>query len=315
MTAYILKRLLFGVPVVFGVSILVFLLMALVPGDPALALLGPYATDENVRQLREQLALDAPLWERYGTWIANLTQGDFGYAYSLERPVAEELGERAGATLLLAGAAFLVCVLLGTAVGVVSAARQYSWTDRILSLGVMVGISTPAFWLGLLFIVVFAVQLRWLPSGGMVSIDGGGSPLDIARHLVLPALTLGFVAAAVVARFVRTQMLEVLRQDYIRTARAKGISEKRVILRHALRSGIVATMPVLGLQAGFVIGGAVYVETIFQWPGLGRMLVNAISQRDLLLVQGGVLVVAVAYVFVNLLADVVQHALDPRLKR
>ena len=315
MTAYILKRLLFGVPVVFGVSILVFLLMALVPGDPALALLGPYATDENVRQLREQLALDAPLWERYGTWIANLTQGNFGYAYSLERPVAEELGERAGATLLLAGAAFLVCVLLGTAVGVVSAARQYSWTDRILSLGVMVGISTPAFWLGLLFIVVFAVQLRWLPSGGMVSIDGGGSPLDIARHLVLPALTLGFVAAAVVARFVRTQMLEVLRQDYIRTARAKGISEKRVILRHALRSGIVATMPVLGLQAGFVIGGAVYVETIFQWPGLGRMLVNAISQRDLLLVQGGVLVVAVAYVFVNLLADVVQHALDPRLKR
>ncbi len=315
MTAYIVKRLLFGVPVVFGVSILVFLLMALVPGDPALALLGPYATDENVRQLREQLALDAPLWERYGTWIANLTQGNFGYAYSLERPVAEELGERAGATLLLAGAAFLVCVLLGTAVGVVSAARQYSWTDRILSLGVMVGISTPAFWLGLLFIVVFAVQLRWLPSGGMVSIDGGGSPLDIARHLVLPALTLGFVAAAVVARFVRTQMLEVLRQDYIRTARAKGISEKRVILRHALRSGIVATMPVLGLQAGFVIGGAVYVETIFQWPGLGRMLVNAISQRDLLLVQGGVLVVAVAYVFVNLLADVVQHALDPRLKR
>ncbi len=315
MTAYILKRLLFGVPVVFGVSVLVFLLMAMVPGDPALALLGPYATDDNVRQLREQMALDAPLWERYGTWIANLARGDFGYAYSLERPVAEELGERAGATLLLAGAAFLVCVLLGTAVGVAAAARQYSWTDRLLSLGVMVGISTPAFWLGLLFIVVFAVQLRWLPSGGMVSIDGGGSLPDIARHLVLPALTLGFVAAAVVARFVRTQMLEVLRQDYIRTARAKGISEARVIVRHALRSGIVATMPVLGLQAGFVIGGAVYVETIFQWPGLGRMLVNAISQRDLLLVQGGVLVVAVAYVFVNLLADVIQHALDPRLKR
>ncbi|MCC5806391.1 MAG: ABC transporter permease [Opitutales bacterium] len=315
MTAYIIKRLLFGVPVVFGVSVLVFLLMALVPGDPALAVLGPYATDENVRELRERMALDAPLWERYGTWIANLARGDFGYAYSLERPVAEELGERAGATLLLAGAAFFICVLLGTAVGVASAARQYSWTDRFLSLGVMVGISTPAFWLGLLLIVVFAVQLRWLPSGGMVSIDGGGSVWDIARHLILPAFTLGFVAAAVVARFVRTQMLEVLRQDYIRTARAKGICERRVILRHALRSGIVATMPVLGLQAGFVIGGAVYVETIFQWPGLGRMLVNAISQRDLLLVQGGVLVVAVAYVFVNLLADVVQHALDPRLKR
>lgn len=315
MTGYIAKRLLFGVPVVFGVSVLVFLLMAMVPGDPALALLGPYATDENVRELREQLALDAPVWERYSTWVGNLARGDFGYAHSLERPVAAELVERAGATLLLAGAAFFLCVLFGVGVGVVSAARQYSWTDRFLSLTVMVGISTPAFWLGLLFIVVFAVQLRWFPAGGMVSIAGGGSWWDIIHHLALPALTLGFVAAAVVARFVRTQTLEVLRQDYIRTARAKGISERRVILRHALRSGIVATMPVLGLQAGFVIGGAVYVETIFQWPGVGGMLVNAIGQRDLLLVQGGVLVVAVGYVFINLLADVIQHALDPRLER
>ncbi|TVR51808.1 MAG: ABC transporter permease [Puniceicoccaceae bacterium] len=315
MILYILKRLGFGIPVVIGVSILVFLLMALIPGDPALALLGPYATEENTEQIREQLALDQPLPHRYATWIGNLARGDFGYAYSVDRAVAEEVAERAGATLLLAGAAFFICVVLGIGVGVVAAARQYSWADRLLSLSVMVGISTPAFWLGLVLIVVFSIQLRWLPSGGMVSIEGGGSVFDILWHLVLPAVTLGFIAAAVVARFVRTQMLEVLRQDFIRTARAKGLSEGRVIWGYALRAGIVATLPVLGLQAGFVLGGAVYVETIFQWPGIGRMLVTAIAQRDLLLVQGGVLVVAVFYVLVNLLADVLQHALDPRIER
>ncbi len=315
MITYVLRRLLLGVPVLFGVSLLVFGLMALIPGDPALALLGPYATDENVQQLRERMELDAPPVERYLAWLENIVRGDFGYAYSLERPVVEEIADRVGASLLLAGAAFVICLVLGVGVGVVAAARQYTWVDRLLSLSVMVGISTPAFWLGLLFIVVFAVQLRWLPAGGMVSLEGSGTGRDLLRHLCLPALTLGIVAAAVIARFVRTQMLEVLRQDFVRTARAKGISEKRVIFRHALRSGIVATLPVLGLQAGFVIGGAVYVETIFQWPGLGQMLVHAISQRDLLLVQGGVLVVAVFYVLVNLAVDVLQRALDPRLDR
>jgi peptide/nickel transport system permease protein len=192
--------------------------------------------------------------------------------------------------------------------------RQYGWTDRFVTFLVLIGISTPSFFLGLLLILVFAVKLRWFPASGMYAVYGGGGLGDLAHHLVLPALTLAVVATGVIARLTRTAMLEVLRQDYIRTARAKGLTERRVIMRHAFKAALVSVIPVIGIQAGFVLGGAVYVETVFQWPGIGSMLVNAISTRDLLLVQGGVLVVAAAYVLFNLAADVVQSLLDPRLR-
>jgi peptide/nickel transport system permease protein len=302
------------VPVLLGLSVIVFLIMAMIPGDPATAILGSYATPENVEQLNRALGLDRSLPQQYLIWLGNLTQGDLGRSYALNRPVLDEVLERFSATIVLAGTALVICSILGLLAGIVSAVRQYGWTDKVVTFLVLVGISTPSFFLGLLMILVFAVNLRWFPASGMYAVYGGGDLADLAHHLVLPALTLAVVATGVIARLTRTAMLEVLRLDYIRTARAKGLTERRVIFRHAFKAALVSVIPVIGIQAGFVLGGAVYVETVFQWPGIGSMLVNAISTRDLLLVQGGVLVVAAAYVLFNLAADVAQTLLDPRLR-
>ena len=314
MTGYILKRLLAAIPVLFGLTVIVFGLMALIPGDPATAILGAYATPENVERLNRQLGLDRPLVGQYFTWLGNLLQGDMGRSFSQNRPVADIVFERFHATLILAGTALVICSVLGLLAGVISAVRQYGVADKAVTFVVLIGISTPSFWLGLLLILVFAVQLRWLPASGMYAVYGGGDLPDLLRHLILPAVTLAVVATGVIARLTRTAMLEVLRQDYIRTARAKGLSERRVIWRHAFKAALVSVIPVIGIQAGFVMGGAVYIETVFQWPGIGSMLVTAISTRDLLLVQGGVLVVAAAYVLFNLAADIAQSLLDPRLR-
>lgn len=314
MAAYIGKRLIAAIPVILGLTVIVFLIMAMIPGDPALALLGSYATPENVERINRDLGLDKPLIQQYLIWIGNLVQGDFGRSYILNRPVLDEVLERFGATLILAGAALVLCSIMGLLAGIVSAVRQFGWTDRIVTFFVLIGISMPAFWLGLIFIFLFAVQWRLLPASGMYAVYGGGGIGDLLLHLIMPAMTLAIVATGVIARLTRAAMLEVLRQDFIRTARAKGLSERSVIYRHAFRAALVSVIPVLGLQAGFVLGGAVYIETVFQWPGLGAMLVKAVSTRDLLLVQGGVLVAATTYVLVNLLADVAQATLDPRLK-
>jgi peptide/nickel transport system permease protein len=314
MGIYILKRLLFAIPVLFGLTIIVFLIMAMIPGDPATAILGSYATPENVAKLNRDLGLDKSLIEQYFVWIGNLAQGDLGRSYTLNRPVLDEVLERFNATLILAGAALVMCSIIGLLAGIVSAVRQFGWADRVITFAVLIGISTPSFFLGLLLILLFAVTWRVLPASGMFAIYGGGDLPDLLLHLILPAVTLSVVATGVIARLTRAAMLEVLRQDYIRTARAKGLSERRVIYRHAFKVALVNVIPVIGIQAGFVLGGAVYIETVFQWPGIGGMLVKAISTRDLLLVQGGVLVVAASYVFFNLLADVAQYLLDPRLK-
>ncbi|MEQ8396114.1 ABC transporter permease [Thalassobaculum sp.] len=314
MWGYVGRRLVAAVPILLGLSVVVFAMMALIPGDPATAILGSYATPENVARLNRQLDLDQPLVQQYFTWLGNLLHGDMGRSYALNRPVADEVFERFSATLLLAGTSLLLCSVLGVVAGIAAAVRQFGWTDRIVTFLVLIGISTPSFWLGLLLIMLFAVQLRWLPASGMQAIYGGGDLPDLLAHLVMPSVTLAVVATAVIARLTRAAMLEVLRQDYIRTARAKGVSERRVIYRHAFKAALVAVIPVIGIQAGFVLGGAVYIETVFQWPGIGRMLVNAIATRDLLLVQGGVLVVAASYVLFNLLADVAQTLVDPRLR-
>jgi len=314
MHLYIAKRLAALVPILFGLTLVVFFIMALIPGDPALAILGAYATPENVARLNAQLGLDQPLPLQYVTWLTNLLQGDLGRSYSLNRPVLDEVLERFSATLILAGAALVLCTIFGLLAGIVSAVRQYGLADKAVTLLVLVGISMPSFWLGLLLILFFAVELRWLPASGMVAIYGGGDLPDLLRHLILPAVTLAAVATGVVARLTRSAMLEVLRQDYIRTARAKGLPERRVIYQHAFKAALVSIIPVIGIQAGFVLGGAVYIETVFQWPGIGRMLVQAISTRDILLVQGGVLVVAASYVLINLLVDVLQSLVDPRVK-
>ena len=303
MAATILKRLLAAVPVLVGLSILVFAIMAMIPGDTALAILGSYATPENVARLNAQLGLDRSLPEQYLIWAGNLLHGDLGQSYILNRPVLDEVAERFSATLILAGTALVLASLLGILAGMISAVRQFGWADRIVTFAVLIGISMPAFLLGLVFILVFAVRLRWLPASGMTAVYGGGGPGDIILHLILPASTLAIIAAGVIARLSRAAMLEVLRQDFIRTARAKGLPERLVVGRHALRAALVQIIPIVGLQAGFLLGGAVYVETVFQWPGLGAMLV-----------QGGVLVAAGCYVLVNLVADIAQAMVDPRLR-
>ncbi|MFP4246551.1 MAG: ABC transporter permease [Halochromatium sp.] len=318
MSAYVCKRLLLLVPVLLGVSLVVFGVMSLVPGDPALAILGPYATPERLAELRAELGLDRSWPVRYGLWLGGVLDGDLGRSVALERPVLDLVLERLGPTLLLAGSALLLGTLLGLVVGMVAALRHDRLTDRLVTLGVLLGISIPSFWLGLLLILVFAVGLGWLPVSGMTQVwsETGGllTAADVAWHLVLPCLSLALVAGGVIGRLTRGAAIDVLASAPIRMARARGVPERRVLLVHALKSVLARMVPVIGLQAGFVIGGAVYIETIFQWPGLGRLLVEAIAARDLLLVQGGVLVLATAYVLVNLAADLTQHALDRRTR-
>ena len=314
MLRYVLRRLALLIPVLIGMSIVVFVLMAVVPGDPALAILGPYATDENLAQLRRELGLDKPLFTRYVIWLGNLLQGDFGRSVTLQRPVLDEVLERLGPTLLLSASALFVASGIGLAAGMLAAVYHRRWQDRLLTLLVLVGISTPSFWLALLFMLLFAVWLNWLPVSGMYAVYGGGGVVDLLRHLTLPTLSLALVAGGVIARLTRTATLDILSQDYIRMARANGLTERQVLYRHALKNAAAQVTPVIGLEAGFILGGAVYIETVFQWPGLGRMLVDAIASRDLLLVQGGVLVLGTAYVLVNLTTDVVQRWLDPRIR-
>lgn len=314
MGRYILFRLLSAVPVILGITVIVFLIMAMIPGNPAQAILGAYATPENVAKINSDLGLDKPLVARYFIWLGNMVQGDFGRSFSLNRPVLDEILDRFSATLILAGTALLICTVVGIAAGVISAARQYSWADKAITFVVLIGISIPSFFLGMVMILVFAVRMKLLPVSGMYAIYGGGDLPDLLRHLVMPAFALAVVATGVVARLARGAMLEVLRQDYIRTARAKGLGEGRVIWGHALRAAMVGIIPVIGLQAGFVLSGAVFIEVVFQWPGVGRMLVDAILKRDILLVQGGVTFVAACYVLFNIMVDVAQSLLDPRIK-
>ncbi|MDD1781051.1 ABC transporter permease [Enterovibrio sp. ZSDZ35] len=311
---YFLRRLLSAIPVLLGITVIVFLIMSMIPGDPATAILGAYATPDNVAKINKDLGLDQPLVSQYFIWLSNMLQGDFGRSYSLNRPVIDEILERFNATLILAGVSFVLCAALGIIAGVVSAARQFSLADKGITLVVLLGISIPSFFLGMMMILLFAINLRWLPVSGMYAIYGGGDLPDLLKHLVMPAVALASVATGVIARLSRSAMLEVLRQDYIRTARAKGVNEHQVIWKHALKAAMVSIIPVLGIQAGFVLSGAVYIEMVFQWPGVGKMLVEAILKRDILLVQGGVVFVAACYVLFNIAVDMLQSWLDPRIK-
>ena len=312
---YLLQRLLSAIPVVLGISIIVFLIISLIPGDPATAILGSFATPDNVAKLNKDLGLDRGLVERYFIWLGNLIQGDFGRSYALNRPVIDEILERFNATLILSGTAFVLCSLFGIIIGTISAAKQYTFTDKIITLFVLIGISVPSFFLGMMMILLFAVNLKWLPVSGMYKVWGGGDFPDLISHLIMPSIALALVATGVIARIARNSVLEILRQDFIRTARAKGVKENSILIKHVLRIAIVTILPVLGLQAGFVLSGSVYIEMVFQWPGVGRMLVDAILKRDILLVQGGVLFVAICYVFFNIIVDILQRYLDPRITK
>lgn len=313
MQRHLVHRLGFVLFVLLGVSVLVFVVARLTPGDPARVMLGPRATEEEIDRLRRVYGLDQPVYVQYALWLGRVVQGDLGESIQLRRPVLREVAERFRGTLILAGAAMLVSFGLGILVGIVAALRANTPADRLLMVVALLGISVPPFWIGLILIIVFSLGLGWLPGAGMYSPTGGGDLGDLLAHLVLPALALAAVPLAVIARLTRANMLEVIGELYVRTARAKGLPERTVVLRHIFRNTLVGTVTILGLQAGWLLAGTVYIETVFSWPGIGSMLVNAILQRDYPLVQGGVLLVASIYVLINLVTDLLYVWLDPRL--
>lgn len=314
MQRYLLQRLALVVFVLLGVTVLVFVITRLTPGDPARVLLGPRATEEEVSRLRASYGLEQPVYVQYGVWLSHVVRADLGDSIQLHRPVVDEVVDRFRGTLLLALSAMLVAFSLGIAIGVLSAMHANGWADRLLMSLSLVGISLPPFWLGLILIILFSLVLRWLPATGIVSPTGGGGPLDILSHLILPTMTLAVVPLAVIARLTRANVLEVLHQLYVRTAHAKGLPLRTVMVGHVLRNTLVGTVTILGLEAGWLLAGTVYIETVFAWPGLGAMLVSAILQRDYPLVQGGVLLVATTYVLINLATDTLYLYLDPRLR-
>jgi ABC-type dipeptide/oligopeptide/nickel transport system permease component len=284
-----------------------------VPGDPAEALAGVEATGEQVAAIRTALGLDQPLHVQYLKWLGGVLHGDLGYSYAERGAVLPLLLVRFKNTLILAVAAAAIALTAGVLVGVISATRQYSVFDRLAMLLVLLGNSMPSFWLGLVLIFLFAYHFRLFPVAGMYSVRGDGGPLDLVHHLVLPALTLGIVSMASIARMTRSSMLEVIHQDYIRTARAKGLTEALVVRRHALKNALIPVLTVFGIQVGFLLGGTVLVETVFAWPGVGLLMYQAISKRDMIVVQGGVLFLATIFVCVNLAVDLLYGCLDPRI--
>ena len=305
MLTFVLRRLLLAVPVLLGVVFVVMLTVELIPGDAVALMLGEHATKDAVARLRDHLGLDKPLPIRYVEYVGRLLQGDLGRSIQQNRPVVDELADAWPATFTLTIAALVIAAAGGITAGVVSAVWPNSFFDAIARLVSLFGLSMPVFWTGLVLIVVFALWLPWLPVGGV------GTP----AHLILPAVTLALPSVAMLARMTRSSVLEVLREDYVRTARAKGVAERLVVAKHALRNAAIPILTLLGLQAGQLMGGAVLTETVFAWPGLGRLMVKAIFARDYVLLQGAVLVFALAFVLINLAVDLAYGALDPRVSR
>jgi ABC-type dipeptide/oligopeptide/nickel transport system permease component len=303
MTRFIIRRILPSIPTLFGVLVVAFLLLYVAPGDPVESMVGERADSATIARLRAQLRLDDPLPVRFGHYVASVVTGDLGRSYITNRPIVEDIRERFPKTLQLAGAAMLLATLIGVTLGILSARKPGGIADRF-ALGVAyLGISFPVYWVGLLLILLFAVTLHWLPPSGYGSL----------RFLALPALTLGMRSIAFLARMTRSSMLESLSADYVRTARAKGLSERVVTLKHALRNALIPVITVLGLDFGAYLTGSILTETIFSWPGLGRYVVNAISRRDLPAIQGAVLFLSTVFVLVNLITDLAYAKADPRV--
>jgi peptide/nickel transport system permease protein len=320
------------IPVLLGVSIVVFFMVRAIPGDPAQLLLGQQATQEQVQQVRQNMGLDKPVIVQYGIFLADALRGDLGQSIVTGRPVTTELLARFPATLELTSFAMLVAILVGVPVGVISAVRQYSWLDKFTSVLALTGISMPIFWLAMILIVIFFVNLGWLPFPGRLSTGYAVTSItglvlvdslltlnfpafwDGLKHLILPAIALGTIPMAVIMRMTRSSMLEVMGEDYVRTARAKGVVPWRVVFKHALRNAMLPTVTVIGLQAGLLMGGAVITETIFSWPGVGQIAYDSVNRRDYAMIQGVVLYGATLFVLVNLIVDVLYAVLDPRVR-
>lgn len=331
MLKYIIKRLVMLVPVLLGVSLFVFVVMHLFTGDPAAMMLGQHATRAQVAALRQELGFNDPIYVQFARFLWQLLHGNLGRSLMSRQPVTEELLSRFPATIELAFFSLVIASIVGVVVGVISAVKRYSFFDYISMIGALLGVSMPIFWLGLLLIIVFSVNLHMLPVAGRIDI--GIEPATVTgfylidsllagdwaafwsalNHLILPGIALAAYSMAIIARMTRSTMLEVIKQDYIRTARAKGLSEGTVINHHALKNALIPVVTVIGLQLGFLLGGAVLTETVFSWPGIGSLTINAILASDFPLVQGSVILVAAVFVIVNLLVDLLYAYLDPRI--
>lgn len=334
MGRYILRRLFNLLPVLFGITLLVFLFLHLIPGDPAVVMLGDRATPAQIEALRERMGLNEPLPLQYLAFMGNLLRFDLGRSIFTGVPIIREIFNRWPATFELSVAAMVIALIIGIPAGVIAAVRKNSLWDNATMTGSLIGVSMPVYWLGLLLVYLFAVNLRWLPPSGRISVDAGLAfkPItgfyvfdalvqgnfaalgDILAHLALPALTLSTIPLAILARITRSAMLEVLSQDYIRTARAKGLLEYWVIFKHALKNAMLPVVTIIGLEFGTLLGGAILTETIFAWPGIGKWIYEGILTRDYPVVQGGVIFVATAFVLINLLVDISYALLDPRIQ-
>ena len=304
MVRYLMRRLLLTVPVMFGVATLVFALIHLVPGDPAQSMLGESATAEEITRLRTSLGLDRPLLAQYGSFLAGIVRGDFGRSFRTGQPVGREISRRLGDTAVLAVCAMSVAISVAIPLGIVAAVFRGRALDHAAMTMALAGISMPSFWLGPLLAILFAVRLGWLP------VSGSGTP----AHLVLPAVTLGTALAAILARMTRSSVIEELRELYVLAARARGLSHLRAVVHHAFRNSLIPVVTIIGLQFGAVLTGTIITETIFGWPGVGRLLITAINTRDYPLVQGCILFISVTYVAMNLLTDLTYGWLDPRIR-
>ena len=306
MLAHIIRKLLHAIPVVWGVVTVVFILMAVVPGDPARIMMGQRGDPDTLLRIRQDLGLDLPLTKQYTKFIGELLRGDLGMSYRSNQPVAQAIGERFSATLRLSLWAMLLAISIGLVAGVISAAKQYSAFDYTAMIIAISGVSAPVFWVGLLLLLVFAYGLGWVPGVG----EGDGS----WQYLILPVIALGIRPAALIARLTRSCMLEVLNQDYIRTARSKGVSETMVVTKHALKNAMIPVVTIIGTQVSELLSGAVLTETIFAWPGIGRLAVEALINRDFPMIRGTVIVMAITFLIANLLVDISYAFIDPRVR-
>ncbi len=304
MPSYVVKRLLAMIPVLFGISLLLFFMLRMLPGDPAEVLAGQMASPEDIQTIRQQLGLDRPVHEQYLLYLSRLVRFDLGRSARTQNPVIEEIWSRLPNTMLLAVVAIGLACVFGIPAGVISAVRPYSWVDYLVTMSALFGISMPVFWLGLMLVVVFSVILKWLPAGG----TGGW------QHVVLPSITLASFVVAFISRMTRSTMLETLSQDYTTTARSKGLKESVVVVKHALKNALIPIVTVVGLQFGMLLGGAVLTETVFAWPGLGRLIVDSILARDYPVIQGAILIFGLLYILVNLAVDLLYAFIDPRIR-
>lgn len=309
MSKYVLKRILLLTPVMLGVTLVVFFILSLTKGDPAVTILGDMASEESLAQLRETLGLNDPFFTRYFRYIGGILKGDWGLSYKNQIPVKQLILERFPSTALLAFSATVFAVIVGIPLGILSAKKQYSALDNIATVGALIGVSMPVFWLGLLLVILFALNLRILPSQGL-----GEGFVGVIKSLILPSVTLGMYTLAVILRTTRSSMLEVIKKDYVDTARAKGVSERQVTTKHMLKNALIPIVTVAGLQFGQLLGGAMITETVFAWPGLGRFMLDSIKARDIPAVMGSVTFICLLFSCVNLLVDVLYAFVDPRIK-